>query len=239
MCLWTSEARCRRSHRAGAFFRGVLEGEQGQQDEYGQHADLQEYRGEYGGYPGASRLFHEGEPCGCRRYAQQRKAWHDQKEHGGVRTDDLDGEYVACPAYGLDGVKAPQGGVVALAQEKQGQVDAAAEHDEENDGGERGQGTHVGDDDAQAGEPVQKKREKIDDPFHGAGFCRVSYGRCAVSGGRDVVPFAGAAGWCTVMAAGGRSGVQSGTGGVVKCSHVVRAMAAIIFSARALGSLQR
>lgn len=114
-----------------------------------------------------------------------------------------------------------------------------AQHDEENDAGECGQGTPVGDDDAQAGEPVQKEREKMNDPFHEAGFCRVSSGRCAVSGGRDVVPFAVAAGWCTVMAAGETSGAWSGTGGVVKCSHVVRAMAAIIFSARALGSLQR
>ena len=84
----------------------------------------------------------------------------------------------------------------------------------------------------------------MDDPFHGAGLGGVSPGRCAVSGGGGVVPlgvvpFAGADGWCTVMAAGGTSGVWSGTGGVVKCSHVVRAMAAIIFSARALGSLQR
>ena len=35
------------------------------------------------------------------------KAWHDQKAHGGVRADDGDGEHVACPACGLDGVKAP------------------------------------------------------------------------------------------------------------------------------------
>ena len=99
----------------GAFFRGVLEGEQGRHDEHGQHADLQAYRGEYGAYAGIFRLFHEGESCGCRRYARQGKAWHDQDEHGGVRADDSGGEYVACPACGLDGVKAPQGGVVALA----------------------------------------------------------------------------------------------------------------------------
>ena len=103
MCIGTSEARCRRSYRsvhrqAGAFFRGVLEREQGQQDEHGQHADLQEYRGEYGTYPGASRLFHESEPCGDCRYAQQGKAWHDEDEHGGIRADDSGGQYVACPA---------------------------------------------------------------------------------------------------------------------------------------------
>lgn len=173
MCIGTSEVR--RGNRirvyaglAGGVSPGILEREQGQQDERGQHADLQEYRGEYGTYPGAFRLFHENEPCGDCRYAQQ---------------------------------------------------------DEENDGGERGQGTPVGDDDAQAGESVQKEREKVEEPFHGEGFCRVSSGRCAVSGGGNVVSFAR-----------GTSVAWSGTGVVVKCSHVVRAMAAIIFSVRALGS---
>ena len=144
---------------------------------------MQAYRGEYGAYPGASRLFHEGEPCGCRRYARQGKAWHDQDEHGGVRADDSGGEYVACPACGLDGVKAPQGGVVALAQEKYGQAGAAAEQYAEN-GGECGQGTPVGDDGAQAGEPVRKKREKWMIRFMGQVFagCRPDGVPCQAAG---------------------------------------------------------